>query len=39
MSLFRQEVTKHRHVFVCTSVFLPSIIKEIKSDPFTEFTA
>ena len=32
VSLFRQEATKYRHVF------LPSIIKEIQTGPFTEST-
>ena len=32
VSLFRQEATKYRHVF------LPTIIKEIQTGPFTEST-
>ena len=32
MSLFRPEATKYRHVF------LPTIIKEIQTGPFTEST-
>ena len=32
VSLFHQETTKYRHVF------LPTIIKEIQTDPFTKST-
>ena len=32
MSLFRQEAIKYRHVF------LPTIIKEVQTGPFTEST-
>ena len=32
MSLFQQKATKYRHVF------LPTIIKEIQTGPFTEST-